>query len=93
MRHRGINELVIRQLGEMVNASQRVLYLNCGGKKVGNSGDVNPRVSRSERRCPTEKSDTAAAGKRDLQRSYHETRHMSSEIRRCLSARMWWEYL
>ena len=81
MRHKGINDLAIRQLGEMVNASQRVLYLNCGGKKVGNSGNLNPRESRSERRCPTEKSDTAAARKRDLQRSYHRAAHMSSTFR------------
>ena len=81
MRHKGINDLAIRQLGEMVNASQRVLYLNCGGKKVGNSGDVNPREGRSERRCPTKKSDTAAAPRRDLKRSYHRQWRKSSEIR------------
>ena len=81
MRHKGINDLAIRQLGEMVNASQRVLYLNCGRKKVGNSSDVNPRESRSERRCPTEKSDTAAARKRDLKRSYHRAALMSSTFR------------
>ena len=91
MRHRGINELVIRQLGEMVNASQRVLYLNCGRKKVGNSGDVNPREGRSERRCPTEKSDTAAARKRDSQRSYHRQWRKSSEIRPLWST--WQEWL
>ena len=88
MRHEGINDLAIRQLGEMVNASQRVLYLNCGGKKVGNSGDVNPREDRSERRCPTEKSDTAAARKRDSQRSYHSTALMSSTFRH-----MWWVWM
>ena len=91
MRHRGINELVIRQLGEMVNASQRVLYLNCGGEKVGNSGDVNPREDRSERRCPTEKSDTAAARERDLKRSYHRQWRKSSEIRPLWST--WQEWL
>ena len=65
-----------------------VLYLNCGGKKVGNSGDVNPRESRSERRCPTEKSDTAAARERDLERSYHRAAPMSSTFRH-----MWWQWL
>ena len=38
---------------------------------MGNSGDVNPREGRSERRCPTKKSDTAAAPRRDLKRTYH----------------------
>jgi len=76
-----LSAIAIRQLGERINESQRVLYLNCGGKKVGNSGNLNPRVSRSERRCPTEKSDTAAARERDLKRSYHETQHMSSTFR------------
>jgi len=76
-----LSAIAIRQLGERINESQRVLYLNCGGKKVGNSGNLNPRVSRSERRCPTQKSVTAAADKRDLERSYHETQHMSSTFR------------
>ena len=58
-----------------------VLYLNCGGKKVGNSGYLNPRVSRSERRCPTKKSDTAAAPRRGKERSYHSTALMSSTFR------------
>ena len=88
MRHKGINDLAIRQLGEMVNEAQRVLYLNCGGKKVGNSGNLNPRESRSERRCPTEKSDTAAARERDLERSYHRAAPMSSTFRH-----MWWQWL
>ena len=88
MRHKGINDLAIRQLGEMVNEAQRVLYLNCGGKKVGNSGNLNPREGRSERRRPTKKSDTAAARKRDSQRSYHSTTPMSSTFRH-----MWWQWL
>ena len=48
---------------------------------MGNSGDVNPREGRSERRCPTKKSDTAAARERDLKRSYHRQWRKSSEIR------------
>ena len=88
MRHKGINDLAIRQLGEMVNETQRVLYLNCGGKKVGNSGNLNPREDRSERRCPTKKSDTAAAPRRGKQRSYHRAAHMSSTFRH-----MWWQWL
>ena len=88
MRQTGINDLAIRQLGEMVNASQRVLYLNCGGKKVGNSGNLNPREGRSERRRPTEKSDAAAAPRRGKQRSYHSTALMSSTFRH-----MWWQWL
>ena len=88
MRHKGINDLAIRQLGEMVNEAQRVLYLNCGGKKVGNSGNLNPREGRSERRCPTKKSDTAAAPRRGKQRSYHRAALMSSTFRH-----MWWQWL
>ena len=91
MRQTGINDLAIRQLGEMVNASQRVLYLNCGGKKVGNSGNLNPREGRSERRCPTKKSDTAAAPRRHLKRSYHRQWRKSSEIRPLWST--WQEWL
>ena len=88
MRHKGINDLAIRQLGEMVNASQRVLYLNCGGKKVGNSGNLNPREGRSERRRPTKKSDAAAAPRRGKQRSYHRAALMSSTFRHA-----WWQWL
>jgi len=83
-----LNALVIRQLGERVNETQRVLYLNCGGKKVGNSGNLNPRVSRSERRRPSEKSDAAAAPRRGKQRSYHSTALMSSTFRH-----LWWQWL
>jgi len=88
MKRKRTKDLLIKGFADRVNASQRVLYLNCGGKKVGNSGDVNPRESRSERRCPTEKSDTAAARKRDSQRSYHSTALMSSTFRH-----LWWQWL
>ena len=48
---------------------------------MGNSGNLNPREGRSERRRPTEKSDTAAARERDLKRSYHRQWRKSSENR------------
>jgi len=88
MKRKRTKDLLIREFADRVNASQRVLYLNCGGKKVGNSGNLNPREGRSERRCPTEKSDTAAARKRDSQRSYHSTALMSSTFRHA-----WWQWL
>ena len=84
-RNKRLSNKTVRRDGKRSTESS---VLELWREKVGNSGNLNPREDRSERRCPTEKSDTAAARKRDSQRSYHSTTPMSSTFRH-----MWWQWL